>query len=201
MSTPILRSHTRKPSQSTTPVDALVRMTEAEDALRAITAGEVDAFVVSDGESGRRVFTLSTADRPYRKFVENMREGAATVASSGLILFCNQRLAELLSCSRETIVGSPLGRFVAESDLAACEANRSEGGSGTTFELDLRDDNGNAVPVLVGSSPLDVEGDLVACLTFTDLGAQKAQDREIARLSRAQTERLADLQAAQNALT
>ena len=57
----------------------LVRMAEAEDTLRAIGAGEVDAFVVSDGGAGQRVFTLSTADRPYRIFVENMRDGAATL--------------------------------------------------------------------------------------------------------------------------
>ena len=34
-------------------------MDEAEDALRAITAGEIDAFMVSDGESGQRVFSLT----------------------------------------------------------------------------------------------------------------------------------------------
>ena len=51
------------------------RMAEAEDTLRAIGAGEVDAFVVSgdDGDRQRRqVFTLVDADRPYRLFVENM---------------------------------------------------------------------------------------------------------------------------------
>ena len=46
-----------------------------------------------------------------------------------------------------------------------------------------------------------VDGDRLTCLTFTDLSAQKAQDREIARLSEAQAERMADLQDAQAALT
>ncbi len=56
-----------------TPADAVARMAEAVDTLRAIGAGEIDAFVVGDG-TGPRVFTLSTADRPYRMFVENMRD-------------------------------------------------------------------------------------------------------------------------------
>src|ERR1700674_6045610 len=99
----------------TTTADALVRLTEAEDTLRAIGAGEVDAFVVSDGGPGRRVFTLSTADRPYRMFVENMRDGAATLSSIGLILYANRRLGELLSCPTERIVGSPLAMFLAGS--------------------------------------------------------------------------------------
>jgi len=74
--------------------DDLIRMAEAEDTLRAISAGEVDAFVVSDGGPGQHVRTLSTADQSYRMFVESMREGAATISSSGLILYANRRLVE-----------------------------------------------------------------------------------------------------------
>src|ERR1700736_5178423 len=122
--------------------DALVRMTEAEDTLRAIGAGEVDAFVVSDGGSGQRVFTLSTADRPYRMFVENMRDGAATLSSDGLILYANRRLAELLSCPRETIVGSPLADFVAGGGPIGLDEIRGPGGLGTAAEFDLVDSNG-----------------------------------------------------------
>ncbi|MGZ8724279.1 MAG: putative bifunctional diguanylate cyclase/phosphodiesterase [Aeromicrobium sp.] len=181
--------------------DAVVRMAEAEDTLRAIAAGEVDAFVVSDGGTGRRVFTLSTADRPYRMFVENMQEGAATVSSAGLILYANRRLAELLSCRRESIVGSPLAKFMAGGPEVAWEEIRGPAGRGATVEVDLLDRNGTAVPVLVGSSPLAVDGDDLICLTFTDLSARKAQDREIDRLGRAQAERLVDLQDAQAALT
>jgi len=170
--------------------DALLRTAEVEDTLRAIGAGEVDAFVVSDAQDVRRVFTLSTADRPYRMFVENMREGAATVSTSGLILYANRRLGELLSCSTDTIVGAPLSRFMA-----------GEIPDGSSVELDLIDADGGCVPVLMGSSPLDVDGEALTCLTFTDLSAQKAQEREIARLSAAQALRLAELQAAQAALT
>jgi PAS domain S-box-containing protein len=179
---------------------ALVRMAEAEDTLRAIGAGEIDAFIVSDGGVGRRVFTLSTADRPYRMFVENMHDGAATLSSTGVILYANRRLATLLSYSRETIVGSPLALFIAESSPVGFEQLRS-GRLGTAVEMDLVDAHGTAVPVLVGSSPLDLDGDRLTCLTVTDLSDQKAQDREIARLGEAQVERMADLQAAQAALT
>jgi diguanylate cyclase (GGDEF)-like protein/PAS domain S-box-containing protein len=185
----------------TTRSDALTRLAEAEDTLRAIAAGEVDAFVVSDGGPGRRVFTLSTADRPYRMFVENMRDGAATVSSSGVILYANRRLAELLSHRRERIVGSTLANYVSGGLPAGLADLRGPDGRGTTLELDLLDCDGRAVPVLVGSSLLAVDGDNLTCLTFTDLSAQRAQDREIDRLGRAQAERMADLQDAQAALT
>jgi diguanylate cyclase (GGDEF)-like protein len=71
---------------------------------------------------------------------------------------------------------------------------------GSTVELDLVDVRGATIPVLVGVSPLGDGDDRLTCLTFTDLSAQKAQDLEIARLSDAQSDRLADLQVAQAAL-
>jgi hypothetical protein len=54
------------------------RLEVAEETLRAITQGEVDALVVS-GAQGEQIFTLQSADYPYRRFVEEMKEGAATV--------------------------------------------------------------------------------------------------------------------------
>ena len=180
--------------------DALRRMAEAEETLRAIRAGEVDAFVVSESGPDHRVFTLSTADRPYRMFVENMHEGAATVSSEGLILYANSRLAELLSIPREQFLGTPLAVFLETGVDLGLEEIRGPGGAGTTLELELVRSDGTLVPVLVGSSPLTLDGDELTCLTFTDLSAQKAQESEIARLSRAQAERMTDLQDAQAAL-
>jgi diguanylate cyclase (GGDEF)-like protein len=185
----------------TTRNEALIRMTEAEDTLRAIGAGEVDAFVVSDAEREHRVFTLETVDRPYRMFVENMRDGAATLSAKGLILYANRRLAELLSCARETIVGSPLTRFLASAGGTGIDELRGPGGRGAALELELISADGARVPVQVGSSPLLVDGHEMLCLTFTDLSVLKVQDREIARLGQAQAERLAELQVVQAALT
>jgi signal transduction histidine kinase/DNA-binding response OmpR family regulator/HPt (histidine-containing phosphotransfer) domain-containing protein len=130
-----------------------------------------------------------------------MHDGAATLSSSGIILYANRRLAKLLSCTRDTIVGSPFALFIAGDCAVESDRLRNPGGLGTAFEMYLLDSRGKSVPVLVGVSPLEVDGDRLTCLTFTDLSAQKAQDREITRLGRAQVERLVDLQDAQAALT
>jgi signal transduction histidine kinase/ActR/RegA family two-component response regulator len=156
--------------------EALERLAEAEDTLRAIGAGEVDAFVVSD-EHGRAVFTLSTADRLYRIFVEHMRDGAATVSSNGLILYANQRLADLLSCTREDLVGLPFARFV--GGTIPLGQNAGETGVGATAEIDLLDGNGNSVPVLVGTTTIEIDHDRLACLTFTDLRGQKGLEEQL----------------------
>ncbi|GAC1601057.1 MAG: hypothetical protein NVS3B21_28500 [Acidimicrobiales bacterium] len=180
---------------------ALVRMAEAEDTLRAIGAGEIDAFVVAGGDGQRHVFTLTTADRPYRMFVENMRDGAATLSPDGYILYANQRLADLLGCRREGVVGSPLSRFVLGDGTRVVNGIREACAMARTFETELVNDEQLPVPVLVGASLMASPDDHLTCLTFTDLSAQRAQEEEIRRLSDLQAQRMFDLQQAQAALT
>jgi PAS domain S-box-containing protein len=169
------------------------RMEDAEDTLRAIGAGEIDAFVVSgndDGEgNGNQVFTLVDADRPYRLFVENMPDGAATISAAGLILYANRRLCQLLAARRETIVGSSLASHVAGAVPPVLRRAGAGRGFHATVELEVVDSAGLVVPVLVGASPLQVEGDRLTCLTFTDLSDQKAHEKEIERLEEIQVAR------------
>src|SRR6478609_5932813 len=69
------------------------RLQEAEDTINAIREGHVEALVVS-APGGEQIYTLRTADQPYRLMVEQMREGALTLGADGTILYCNQRFAE-----------------------------------------------------------------------------------------------------------
>jgi hypothetical protein len=62
--------------------------------LQAIRHSEVDALVVS-GPAGPQVYTLQSADHPYRILVQEMQEGALTLASTGLILYANLAFARM----------------------------------------------------------------------------------------------------------
>ncbi|MEY2459500.1 MAG: hypothetical protein QOG30_1330, partial [Acidimicrobiaceae bacterium] len=74
------------------------------------------------------------------------------------------------------IVGAPLTRFIHAGDLHGSD------GLGATIEIDLLNGDGVDIPVLVGTSPLDVDGVQLSCLTFTDLRGHKSQLSEISRL-------------------
>jgi signal transduction histidine kinase/CheY-like chemotaxis protein len=90
-------------------------VTETEETLRAIRQGEIDALVV-EGPEGSRIYTLQSADEPYRMLVEEMHEGAVVLTSRGDILYANTRFAALAGESLESVVGSCFDRFLRSSD-------------------------------------------------------------------------------------
>src|SRR4051812_1699087 len=92
-----------------------MRLAEAEDVLRAIHHDEIDAFVV-EGPGGHQVYTLHSAEEPYRTLVEQMHDGAVVVTAGGDIAYANAAFAALIGQPLESVVGSRLDRFVPASD-------------------------------------------------------------------------------------
>ncbi len=92
--------------------DLRARLEEAEDTLRAIRSGEVDALVVS-GAGGDQIFTLQGVDRVYRLLIEDMRDGALILAEDGMILYCNRHLAEILKVPLEDVISSSIFTWIA----------------------------------------------------------------------------------------
>ena len=80
---------------------------EADEIVRAIRGGRIDALVMQSTR-GDRVVTLQGAELPYRVLVESINEGAATLDRSGSVLYANPRFAEILDLSVDELVGSAL---------------------------------------------------------------------------------------------
>jgi signal transduction histidine kinase/ActR/RegA family two-component response regulator len=104
------------------------RLAEAEEMLRAIRRGEIDALVV-EGADGNQIYTLHSAEEPYRTLVEQMQEGAVVLSSAGGILYANACFAALVGEPLESVVGSRIVRFVKPSDRNEFE-NLLEAGRG-----------------------------------------------------------------------
>ena len=102
------------------------RLAEAEDMLRAIRRGEIDALVV-EGAGRHQIYTLHDADEPYRTLVEQMQEGAVVLSGRGDILYSNARFAALVGEPLESVVGSRIDRFVHPFDRHDFETLLSAG--------------------------------------------------------------------------
>jgi PAS domain S-box-containing protein len=122
------------------------RLQEAEEMRRAISHGEVDAFVVGPGTNAR-VLLLANAYQRYRQLVERMQQGAITATPDGHILFANERFADMLAIPISQLYTAPLESYVGVGNRA--ELSRflmlSERDSQVDVELNRRD--GTSIPV------------------------------------------------------
>jgi len=142
------------------------RLEEAEETLRAIRTGEVDALVVS-GPEGEAVYTLKGAEHSYRVILETMNEGALTLSDDGTVLYCNARFAELVKMPIEQVIGGLLRRLVAPADQSKLEALMAL--SSGKAEMTLTASDGTQVPSQLSTRFLQMDGLQATCVVATDL--------------------------------
>ncbi len=147
------------------------RLAEAEETLRALRDGEVDAIVAA-GPDGDRVYTLKGADESYRVMVEEMGEGALTVTSDGLILFSNMPFAAMVQRPLARVIGSQLADFIAAADRVLISALLTSAGK-RKAEVQLVTAGGETRPVYLSIQNMMLSGAECRCVIVTDLSDQK----------------------------
>jgi PAS domain S-box-containing protein len=167
------------------------QLTEANDTIEAIRTGQIDAIVV-EGDNGHQLYTLRTADQAYRVFIEKMTEGAVTINSEGIILYCNTQFASMVSQPISNVIGMPFDTFVAPSHVSVFRS---------VFELcwsrDCKEEvylrtSGRDIPVLLSLTTIELEHSTTLSIIVTDLSTQKktqqlleANNTELARMNQA----------------
>ena len=159
------------------------RLEEAEETLRAIRTGQVDAVVVS-GPQGEQVFALKGAEQPYRIFVEAMNEGAATLLSEGIIAYCNNRLAEMVHKPLEQVIGTRFEEFVAHDHLDRLRLSLAGALSGRIEdEFQMWSGAGESIWARLSLSPVALDSAKGICLVAQDVTGRKRAEEEIRRLN------------------
>ena len=155
------------------------RLEEAEETLRAVRAGEIDAFIVQ-GPRGEQVYSLRSAEQPYRTLVEEMQEGAAILTTAGDIVYANRQLAALVAIPLEDLIGRALEHFLNGDDRPAF-ANLRKSGNGKC-RARLQAASGRLVEVYLSLSTSRSDDEVERLnLIVTDLSAlldaQSGRDR------------------------
>lgn len=142
---------------SADPIDKAPGGSEAEETIKAINQGSVDALVIN-GPSGPQVVVLQNDDAPYRVLVERMSDGAVTLGPDDRILYANRRLAVLTGEAPERLIGRQFSSLFEVppliADNAVVPASLVAGGA--------------HVPVSIWSSSLLVGGLAVKLVTISD---------------------------------
>jgi signal transduction histidine kinase len=163
-------------------------LSEANDTLEAIRTGQVDALVVND-DSGHSLFTLRSADRAYRLFIEQMTEGAVTLNRDGLIIYSNSQFARLVEQPLPRVMGNYFSEFVYDEDLADFNVFLSKG-----WEMNVKSEMrlktaAKTIDVQLSFNVLQLDDEISMSVIVTDLTQQK----DIARELKAKNEQLRDL--------
>jgi len=171
--------------------ELVARVSEAEETLRAIRSGEVDAIVVN-GQGGKKVFTLQGADHTYRVFVERMNEGAAVLSRDHTVLHCNGRFARFLGAGLQRVIGSSMLDLVWPDDHSKLDALlRRAAQKNCRGEIRLQSRKGAPLSVQLSLNPLRLESTKAVCLIASDLSEMKRAEQEL----RASSEQLRNLAA------
>ena len=176
-----LRPSPRKLPSSTTSGQQsklLARLKTAEETLRAIQSGEVDALMVS-GRRGEQVVSLKGGEPAYRMLVEAMSEGAATLSRNGDLLYCNRRFAELVRRPHKKIIGIAVQSLVAKTERDRFEAFLANGQKAVVKgEFNLRYRDGSLLPVHLSLNRFPGYKGHALGMVITDLSEQKRKQAD-----------------------
>ncbi len=173
------------------------RLERAEEALRAIRGGEVDAFLLPGADGTHGVYTLSSADRAFRVLVEAMQEGAAVVSEDGIVLYSNRSLADMIAAPLDEVIGRPFASFMPMGEQFAVESMlvQAMNGHGKGEFALLRAGAVNQtsdIPVYLSASALQMDGRRAVGVVVTDL-TERRRGEQIAAANRAKDDFLAML--------
>jgi two-component system, OmpR family, phosphate regulon sensor histidine kinase PhoR len=155
------------------------QLEEAHDTIEAIRTGEVDAFVVKNGE-GHRLYTLKSADHTYRIFIEKMTEGAVTINQDGIILYCNTSFAKMVNRPLTAVLGFNFNDIIPEEykqkvkQLIANAWNEEQ-----KTEINLTGKNNTPLPVLLSLNSLEIDDGIALSIIVSNLSYQKQTQQQL----------------------
>jgi PAS domain S-box-containing protein len=167
-----------------------LRLAEAEETLQAIQEGGVDALVVS-GSAGDQVYTLNSAEHPYRILVESMNEGAASLTPDGSIIYCNHAFSRITGIDCSKLVGTIFRDLIAEKDRPGFDRLWLKIDEGGSAELEMATPRG-PVPSFISCSTHQVEGEKIAFVIINDVSGRKNAEDALKKMNEELEQRIAD---------
>jgi len=161
------------------------RLDEAEETLRAIRSGGVDALVVA-GKKGPQVYTLEGAEHAYRMLIESMNEGALMISADALILYSNRRFARMLKRPLVRVMGYSLYGFLSQADQEALKPLLKRAAKpGSTIQVLLRSTDRLQIPAQFSVRRLAKNGpdSAVSTIVVTDMTEARRTERMLRGLS------------------
>jgi diguanylate cyclase (GGDEF)-like protein/PAS domain S-box-containing protein len=139
-------------------------------------------------EQSRQAQRLAESEARYRQIIDTTQEGVCLIDSHATTVFYNRRLADLLSYTREELLGRSAFELVAPADrprLVQRLETRARGRA-DTYEVRLLKRNGEELWVRLVATPMvDEAGTYIGSLAMiSDLSTQRRVEADLHRVAR-----------------
>jgi len=160
--------------------DLTAKLQESNEIIDSIRRGEVDAFIVQNNGKNE-IYTLRSADKAYRLFIEKMNQGAVTLGANGVVVYANSSFAALVDTPLEQVIGRLFVDFIPDAERqqvielieTAWQHLESRG------EIILPGKDNGAIPVSLYLNQLEIDGGTALSIIASDLSLQKeAQEQK-----------------------
>ena len=156
------------------------RLLEAEETIRAIREGEVDALVIGLHDQPE-IFSIGGDSEAFRSFMEVMDTGAAAVDDRGCIIYANTTFASAFDKEAQALQGVPIADMLPlpDYDIARLLTPDPQGSDG--IEITLKAPSGKR-DLLLSGRPLrlgTVNGQAITLADVTErVRAERADQTE-----------------------
>jgi PAS domain S-box-containing protein len=102
-------------------------------------------------------------DRIYQKLIETMNDGLGMLDENGFITFANEKICQMMGCSREEIIGRHVTDFIDANDLQTFQERFQPHSRGifSPFELICGKTDGQKIFTIISPGPIvDDQGNL-----------------------------------------
>jgi len=147
------------------------RLVEAEETIKALLSGQIDAIVEASGETpillAKAQEALRASEAQYRQIVETTTDGIIKLDIEERMVFVNRRFAEMLGYEPGDIVGMSVFAVMSAAATALMTESvlRRRAGSQDALDTTLRHKDGSEIAVnIVASSMLNGDGQYVGNL-------------------------------------
>ncbi|HLX93216.1 MAG TPA: HAMP domain-containing sensor histidine kinase [Puia sp.] len=156
------------------------KLDESNEIIESIRRGEVDAFIVQNNGTNE-IYTLRSADKAFRLFIEKMNQGAVTIGDNGIVLYANTSFAKMVDVPLERVIGQVFLGLIPEAQrqpvsqlIAAAWRDKESRG-----EITIPGKEGGELPVALYLNQLEIDGGVALGIIASDMSLQKeAQEQK-----------------------
>ncbi|KKB76917.1 hypothetical protein VW35_16145 [Devosia soli] len=144
------------------------RLAEAEDTLRAINQGDVDALVVGEANDPQ-VFDIGGGADAYHAFMEVMNVGAVAIDQDGRVLYANANLGGALGLTHNSLQGKLMSEVAPAPVALAVDRLLVPPLVGPVSTEVSFERGGEQLHFILAATPLRLSTTLGVAVTFTDV--------------------------------